>query len=120
MAINFSTLVYQPCQDTFGRTVTVTPVASQPGGAAYTRRGIFGTRPVNIETAIGMAVLSDQETVFYIREVEYPTLPQQGDLLSIPVDDAGNPAEDNWIVTDSSRNGGGETTLTLQKVVPAS
>ena len=119
MAINFSTLVYLSCQDTYGRAVTVTPVASQPGAPAYTNRGIYNTRAINIETDVGVAVISDQETIFDIREVEYPVLPQQGDLLFIPQDDAGNPELGNFEITDTSTNGGGETTLTIRKIVPA-
>lgn len=117
MAINFSTLVYLPCQTTFGRDITVSPVASQPGAPAYWNRGIYNTRGTVVQTDVGLAIISDQETILDVREVEYGTVPIQGDLIDIPQDAAGNPALGQFKVTDAWTNGGGETTLVLQKIV---
>jgi len=118
MAIDFSTLVYLPAQDVFGRNATFTPVKSNPSGGSYVMRGIFSTRSSDVFTEMGVSVLSDQETIFDIRTVEFIdngyALPQQGDRLTIPAE--GNiPAEGDFEVTDTSVNGGGEMTLVIRK-----
>jgi hypothetical protein len=122
MAVDFSSVLYVQCQDQFSRAVTITPIASAPAAATYSIRGIFSTRAVEIQTDIGMAVLPDRETILDVRDQEFFdggwALPQQGDLINIPVE--GNiPAEGNWEVTDTTNNGGGETTLTIRKYEPA-
>ena len=118
MAVDFSTMLYLPTQDIFGRDVVITPIKSNPAAGAYTMRGIYGTRAVEVLSDAGMAIMSDQETILDIRDNEFfdagHALPQQGDLINIPVD--GNiPAEGDFEVTDTSRNGGGETTLVIRK-----
>lgn len=115
MAINFSVTNYLPCQDVFGRSVTVTPIFSQPGSATpYYGRGILDTRGTVIQTDAGMAVLSDQETILDIREIEFPVVPVQGDLIDIPAE-SGIPAAGLFEVTDAAWNGGGEITLTIRR-----
>jgi hypothetical protein len=122
MAIDFSSVLYLQCQDQFSRDVTITPINSAPGSGAYAARGIYGTRDVEVQTDMGMAIVSDQETILDIRDNEFfdagLVLPQQGDLINIPQD--GNiPAEGDFEVTDTHRNGGGETTLVIRKFEPA-
>ena len=119
MAIDFSLMVYLPCQDTFGRSVTFTPLASQPGAPGYTLRGIITTRPLMVETAMGMAVLSDQETIIDIREREFAVTPKQGDHVHVPVEDGITDMVGDYEVTDAAWNGGGEVTLALRKLVMA-
>ena len=115
MAINFSVTNYLPCMDMFARSVMITPIASQPGAATpYYARGIFDTRGTVIQTDAGMAVLSDQETILDIRDAEFAVVPAQGDLIDIPAE-SGIPAAGTYVVTDAASNGGGETTLTIQK-----
>jgi hypothetical protein len=118
MAIDMSSLIYLQCQDTFGRSATFTPLVSSPSAGAYTSRGIFTTRPVEVQTDQGMAVIIDQETIFDIRDNEWFdagwALPQQGDLVFIPAE-GDIPAEGNWQIVDVTHNGGGETTLVIQK-----
>lgn len=118
MAIDFSTVLYLHAQDMFGRSIIITPVNSNPGAPAYTLRGIYTTRPIDIITDAGMAMISDQETIVDIRDNEFfdagAAIPQQGDLIEIPVE--GNiPAAGIFEITDSDANGGGETTLTIRK-----
>jgi hypothetical protein len=125
MGLDFSSLVYYPCQEIFGRPVTVTPVVSLPGQAAYAARGIYGTRALIIEGGIAGAEFSDQQTVLYIREVDFPATPQQGDHIAIPNDGSipppgrvsPNDPPTEFVVTDAPFNGGGETTLVLQRIV---
>jgi len=126
MAVDFSAIVYLAGQDLFGRAITVTPVASNPGGAAYSMRGIWTTREVEVTTNVGgwdgMAMISDQQTIVDIRDREWIELgiplPIQGDLIDIPAEGA-IPAEGLFEVTDTDANGGGETTLTVRKYGPA-
>ena len=119
MAIDFSLTNYLPCQDVFGRSIVITPVASQPGAPAYTQRGIVSTRPLMVETAAGMAVLSDQETICDIREREFAVTPQQGDLLEVPEENGITDMVGSYEITDASWNGGGEVTLSIRKLVTA-
>jgi hypothetical protein len=118
MAVDFSSLIYLQCQDTFGRSATFTPIASAPGGGTYTLRGIFQTRAVEVQTEAGMAIVIDHETIFDIRDNEWfdagLALPLQGDLVFIPAEGT-IPAEGDWQVMDVTHNGGGETTLVIQK-----
>jgi hypothetical protein len=121
MGQDFSTTNYLPCQDFFGRDITVTPIKSNPSGGAYAARGIFSTGPVEIMSATGMAVLSDHETILDIRDVEFfdagQVLPEQGDLINIPADGE-VPAEGDFEVTRVTRIDGGETTLSIRKYEP--
>lgn len=119
MAIDFSLVVYLQCQNTFGRSVTFTPVVSQPGAPAYTLRGIIATRPLMVETSVGMAVLSDQETILDIREREFTVTPKQGDLIDVPVENGITDMVGAYEITDAAWNGGGEVTLSLRKLVTA-
>jgi len=118
MAVDFSSLIYAPGQDFFGRDVTISPIASAPGAAAYGARGIYGTRDTQIMTDAGMAIVSDQQTILDIRDNEWFNaglpLPIQGDLIHIPAEGE-IPAEGDFEITDTSRNGGGETTLVIRK-----
>jgi hypothetical protein len=112
MAINFSTQLYPHTQNAFGRPVTFSGVASPSGG-----RGIYATEPIDI-TAEDGSIISDNRTILDIMEVEFTTLPLQGDTVDIPAyQDL--PAIGQFKVIDSKNNGGGEITLTLRRVVPA-
>ena len=118
MGVDFSTIVYLPCQDFFARDITITPIMSNPSASAYTLRGIWDTGDVEILPDGSMAILADQETSVDIRDNEFfdngQVLPQQGDLIDMPAD-GNNPAEGTFEVIKSVRNGGGETTLTIRK-----
>jgi len=116
--INFSADIYKICMDTYSGIVTFYPLKSQPGAAAYDARGIYGTEAVDIMGEDG-SIISDQRTILDIREVEYQVLPQQGDLVFLA---AGNFAaqitEDaTYEILDADTNGGGETTLSIRKLV---
>jgi len=119
MAIDFSTVVYLQCMDTFARGITVFPVVSQPTGAAYFARGILDTRGTAIQTDAGMVVMSDQETILDIRESEFTVVPVQGDRIDIPAEN-GIPAAGLFEITDAAWNGGGEITLTIRRYEPPS
>ena len=116
MAVNFSDLVYLPNFDMFARPVTITPMASQPGLPAYTARGIFDTRPIDVQAEDG-SIFSDQQTILDVRDEEFSVVPEQLDRIQIPYDPDGGPDLGTFEVTHTESNGGGETTLVIRKVM---
>ena len=117
MGVNFSTLLYAPVFDMFAVPITVNPVASQPGAPAYGARGIFDTTDIDL-VGIDNSIMSDQRTELYLREAEFGVLPIQKDLITIPLDCNNAPLGD-YEVIDADTNGGGETKLTIRKIVAA-
>jgi RNase P/RNase MRP subunit p29 len=118
MPVNFSQEVYLPAQDLYSRTVTITPVASQPSNVvAYVARGILDTEAIDVQGLEG-TIISETRVILDIRDAEFSVLPMQGDVIDIP-SDSGLPAEGQFEVIDSDPNGGGETTLTLRHIVQA-
>jgi hypothetical protein len=118
MPVDFSTDVYLPAQDLFGRAITVTPVASQPAAPAYNARGIFDVDAIDVQAMDG-SIISETRVILDIREVEFAVLPLQGDIINVPADPIGLLAEGSFEVIDADPNGGGETTLTLRRLVTA-
>lgn len=117
MGIDFSTLVYLPNYDFWGRDIIVTPIKSNPSASAYGARGIYNSGAIDIMTEAGN-IVSDNETTLDIRDNEFfdigQPLPIQGDLITIPAD--GNvPAAGDFEVTDTNAGDGGETTLAIRK-----
>lgn len=110
MALNYSALVYRQAFNIFARPVTFVGGAVPPSG-----RGIYNTDTEDVLTEDG-SVLSDQRTVLDVLEEEYTVLPSQGDNVIIPAEND-LPALGEFKVIDVRSNGGGETTLTLRKVV---
>ena len=117
MGVNYSAVIYLPNYDFWARDVTIMPVISQPGVGSFTARGIFNTRPVLMPTDMGMVVTADQQTILDVRDFELSAVPVQGDLVDIPADGA-VPAEGMFQVVNTEANGGGETTLIIQKYTP--
>jgi hypothetical protein len=118
MAVDFSTLVYLPNFDMFARPITVTPLASQPGLPAYIARGIYDTRPIDVQAEDG-SIISDQQTILDILEVEFAVIPEQLDRIHISADPAAGRDLGDFEVTNAETNGGGETTLVIRKIVSA-
>jgi hypothetical protein len=118
MPLDFANSIYIKCQDTFGGPITVTPINSQPGQPAYDARGIYGTEAIDILAEDG-SIISDQKTVLDICEIEYRVVPQQGDYIFLAKGNFANQLQmdTTFEVMDSDSNGGGETTLTLRKIV---
>ena len=116
MAVNFSTLVYLPNFDFFSRPITITPLASQPGMPAYTARGIYDSRPIDVQAEDG-SIVSEQQTILDIRDEEFSVIPDQLDRIHVPADpDAGRDMGD-YEVTNTENNGGAETTPVIRKIV---
>ena len=113
MAVNFTASLYGPVYNVFAVDCTIVPIASQPGVPPYGARGIFDMDDLSVAAMDG-SIYSDQATKFYIREVEFDSLPLQNDRIIIPIDCNGANLGEYEIV-DVTSNGGGETELTLRK-----
>jgi hypothetical protein len=117
VAVNFSTLVYNPCQTVFGRPVNFT----SKSGTSFNGpgRGIYNSTSLNVGLEDG-SILSDQDTILDIRADEFPTLPVQGDTIDIPYEPiAMLPALGQYEITNVWHNGGGEITLQLRVIAAA-
>lgn len=117
MPIDYAAAVYGPAFDLFARKIVVTPLVSQPGMPAYDSRGIYTTTDDDVLTEEG-AIFSDQRTIIDIIANEFEVMPLQGDHVFVPAD-SGIPAAGLFEILDLDDNGGGETTLSVRKVVPA-
>jgi hypothetical protein len=119
MGVDHSTAVYLPNYEYWARDIQVTPIASQPGQPAYWARGIYDTQGMVRLLHEEVAILSDQQTIIDIREIEFGVIPQQGDHISVPADTGAMGMVGPFEVTDAYTNGGGETTLVVRKWEPA-
>ena len=115
MAIDWSIQVLTPAFRVFARTVTFTPTASQPGQPAFTGRGIYGTQPIDV-LAEDSSIFSDTRTVLDVMESDFTVVPIQGDFLTIPAYET-MAAIGTFEVIEVKSNGGGETSLSLRRVM---
>ena len=120
MAVDFGQAVYAPNYAIWSRPIIIEPLESQSGMPKYSGRGIYHTGAINVPLEDG-TLFSDQQTTLDIIEAEFPVIPVQHDLVTIPADPASMlPALGTFKITDTASNGGGETTLTLEAlVIPA-
>jgi hypothetical protein len=117
MAVNMSTMVYNPCQLVFGRPVTF--MSTSGSSFQGIGRGIYDSRTLNVVLEDN-SILSDQQTILDIRTDEFPVLPEQGDFINIPAEPiSGLPALGDFEITNTFHNGGGEVTLELKAVKTA-
>jgi len=125
MVVSFSTLLYSHCFDMYARTMTVTPLASNPGAPAYTgMRAIYNSGPLTItdEEGIVTAVIEDHETIIDIRTIEFDdggfAILQQGDLVHFDAD-TDIVGGDFKITEGPEYNSGGQATYYIQKLETA-
>ena len=118
MAFNFSQTVYTPAFNLFARSVTVTPIVSQPGGAPYDNRGIFDTQETDVVGENGQ-VFSDAKTCLDILIKEYSIQPVQGDIIDIPDEADVQGGSFEVIDLEGVGNAGGQITLILRRIVPS-
>jgi hypothetical protein len=113
---NFTDQLHTLTFESFARPVTVTPTVSQPGQPAYSSRGYFGTKELDIITEAG-GVLSDSQSYLDIIMAEFPVLPRQGDTIDIP--DHQSVPGGSFMVLDLAGvgEGSGLITVQLRKVV---
>jgi len=117
MAIDFPTVVYAPQYTTFSRPVTFYPIKSQPLVSNYSSRGIFDTVAIDLVGLDG-GVVAEHRTILDILESDFTVLPIQGDQVAIPAH-LSFPDQGTFEIIDAATNGGGETTLTLRKIMTA-
>jgi hypothetical protein len=112
MAINYSQMVYEHAQNTFSRPVTFTP----QGGSPFTGRGIMDIDAIDVAAEDG-SIISETRVVLDIRVEEFTVQPKQGDRVDVGGDPSGIPEQGAFVIIDADPNGGGETTLTLRRIV---
>jgi hypothetical protein len=82
MSIDFGALVLGPAMAAFAWPITVTPLASQPGQAAYAARGSFDAESQSIPLEDG-SELQSVRIILGIRLNEFPIAPRQGDRIAV-------------------------------------
>ena len=102
MPFDFSTDVYLPAQDLFGRTITVTPLASQPVGQPYTARGILDVDAMDVGALDG-SIISETRVILDIRRPNLPRCPCRVTSLMCLL--TALPAEGLFEVIDADPNG---------------
>jgi hypothetical protein len=117
MGMNFEQLIYEPNFAQWARPVTFTPIVSQPAAGSIAARGIWHCDLLEEVLEDGSLFVAQRMTLD-ILESEFPVPPQQADQVTIPADNM-VPAEGPFEVESVTRNGGGETTLALRKLVTA-
>ena len=113
MAVDIDTLLQKPVFDFWSVPCTFVPKVSQPTVASYLSRGIFNTYELDI-AGLDNSIISDQRTIFDIRQAEFLVLPLQGDHVIIPFDCNGQPLGE-YEILDADSDGGGQICLTIRK-----
>lgn len=80
--MDFSSLVLNPAMLVFGQSITVTPVASQPGKPAYAARGVYASKAVQIPLENGGYHSTVQPTLG-IRLADFIVAPMQDDVVTL-------------------------------------
>src|SRR5215467_6673430 len=114
MGLDYPFWVYQPCYETFARSITFYPMVSQPGVAGFAARGIFDTNETDV-IAMDGSIYTDAKTELDIFMAEWAVYPRQGDIVDIPFEDDIDGGV--FVVSDVQGfgNAGGELSLTLQR-----
>lgn len=114
--IDFAALALGPCIATFGRPVTVTPLAARPPVAPFDTSGVWAVRNVDIALYSGESMNSTTITLG-IRISDWAVPPVQG--MSVRVPAAGSlPNEGTLWIDDVDPDGQGGATLTLKREAP--
>ena len=116
MAIDFANLVLGPNLAIFARPITVTPVASQPDQQAFLARGIWSSKPIDVQLQDG-SIGSSQEHTLGIRISEFAVPLAQGDQIEIDADGS-LPRVGVCLIEDGDDDGQGGTVLSLKIVGP--
>jgi len=118
MQVNFPLQLYGPLFDFYARPVTINPLVSQPGSPSYDARGILDTKGIDVVAEDG-SVFSDARTQLDIRQIEFATMPMQGDTIDIAVDQDVDGGSFEVTSLEGWGNAGGEITLILKRIVTA-
>ena len=117
MPVDFSNEVYLVAFNVFARSITVTPLASQPGVPSFGGYGIFDSKETDVLAEDG-SIFSDSKTILDIRSEDFAVEPIQGDRVL--VSDMPGARGGFFEISDvgGKGNAGGELTLTLKRIVP--
>lgn len=105
--IDFDREVYAAIAAEFARPITVIPVESQPGAAAYAARGDYRERPVDVQTEDG-AIMSTTTKTIGVRLAEFSIQIAPKDRIVID--------GTTFIVDDTDDDGQGWSVVTLKEV----
>jgi hypothetical protein len=104
--------VYAPNFNVWARPITVSPLVSQPGAPAFSNRGYFDEKQLDVLGEAG-TIFSDAQMYLHILEAEFPTMLKQGDQIDMPAHQGVKGA--SFIVLDlTPGNAGGLVILTLR------
>lgn len=117
--MDFSSLVLAPGMNAFARVCTFYPRASQPttvsdaqpNGAPFVGRGVYSSRPVDVQMQDG-TIFSDQETSLGIRLAEFTVPPEIGDRIKV------DGVEGLYWVGDIDTDGQGGAVILLRNTAP--
>jgi hypothetical protein len=84
--VDFSSLVLAPNMAVFGKSITITPVASQPNGQPYLAQGIWAVTSQSIMNEAGN-ILSTVGLKLSIRMADFTVPPSQGDWVTVAASD---------------------------------
>ena len=111
--IDFAALALGPGVATFGRPVTVTPLASQPAKPPFPASGVWSVRNVDVPMELG-GNLNTTTITLGIRLADWPVKPVPQMQIHVPA--AGSyPDEGTLWIDDVDPDGQGGATLTLKK-----
>jgi hypothetical protein len=114
--IDFDATVLSACQAAFARPIIITPTVSQPGAPAYTARGIWTERPVEVGLEDSSVMIS-QDLTLGLRRSEFAVMVLQGDTVEIPAA-ATMPRIGICAIDKINTDGQGDVQLILKKVGP--
>ncbi len=80
--IDFASLVLAPAMAVFGQSVTIMPVVSQPGASPYPARGVYASKPIQIQIE-GGGYHSTVQPTLGIRLADFAVPPMQGDTVDL-------------------------------------
>lgn len=128
--IDLDAIVLGTCQTFYSRPITVTPLVSMPGADPYPARGIWRSKPVDVEME-GDSIMSSQVHTLDVRASEWPGempwppdfLPddpapiKQGDEIEIDAH-LSYPRVGVCLVEDVDDDGAGSLLITLKVIAP--
>ena len=114
--IDFGGLVLAPAMAVFARPVTVTPLVSQPGAAAYPARGVWAVRAIDVPLEDG-TIMNSKVLTLGIRTAEFAVRPRKGDQIEV-LAHGSLPRVGICLVDDTNPDGQGGMSLIAKVIGP--
>lgn len=114
--IDFDKYVLKLAGGVFELRITVTPLVTQPGVAAYDAMGVYTSGALDVAMQ-NEAIFSDQQTSLGIRLRDFTVPPDRGDLIEISDTRHPHVGLKYWI-GDADLDGQGGALLMLRKQEP--